>query len=224
MHLHWRLKKPTATKPEHDLLYEARALATELVGGDTTNIPIVHPIRWPGSWHRKGTPRLAQIVAVSDNEIDLAEALDLLRDGVGAETFTGFGFKVGGKKKLEAADHADVASALSVIPNGADTRMYTWDYWNRIGMLTWAATDGSEIGRVAFHEWSAKSPRYDKETTEKRWQHYRTSPPTEAGFGTLVYLARQHSPGWAYGNAGVNAGACDSGTPEQGARDTADRG
>lgn len=45
MHLHWRLKKPTATKKEHDLLREARELATRLVDGDATNISIVHPIR-----------------------------------------------------------------------------------------------------------------------------------------------------------------------------------
>jgi hypothetical protein len=74
-HLYWRLSKPTSTKAEHDLLREARELATKLVGGDGTNISIVHPIRWPGSWHRKGTPRLAKIVASSDNEIDLTEAI-----------------------------------------------------------------------------------------------------------------------------------------------------
>jgi hypothetical protein len=60
------------------------------------------------------------------------------------------------------------------------------------------ATDGSEIGREAFHEWSAKSAKYDKARTDERWDHYRTSPPTKAGFGSLVYLARLHSPGWTF--------------------------
>ena len=68
-------------------------------------------------------------------------------------------------------------------------------------MATWAATDGSEAGREAFAKWSAKSPKNDPETTEARWQHYRTSPPDRIGFGTLVYLARQHSPGWTYESA-----------------------
>ena len=194
VHLHWRLKKPTATKAEHDLLSEARELATKLVGGDGTNISIVHPIRWPGSWHRKGTPRLAKIVASSDdNEIDLAEAVERLRDASGAATFTGFGFKTDGK--FRASDQAAVASALSVIPNDN----LAWDDWNRIGMATWAATDGSEVGREAFAKWSAKSSKNDPNATEARWQHYKTSPPTKIGFGTLVYLARQHSPGWTYG-------------------------
>ena len=67
-------------------------------------------------------------------------------------------------------------------------------------MTIWASTDGSEEGRVAFHEWSAKSPRYDAATTEARWQHYFSSPPTKLGFGSLVYRARQHVPGWRYEN------------------------
>src|SRR4029077_12179845 len=47
----------------------------------------------------------------------------------------------------------------------------------------------------------AKSSKNNKETTERRWQHYRTSPPDRIGFGTLVYNARQHSPGWTYESA-----------------------
>jgi hypothetical protein len=193
LHLHWRLKKPTATPDEHALLKEARRLAAELVGGDGTNISIVHPIRWPGSWHRKGAPRLAKTVACSDNEIDLAEAVERLRDASGAATFAGFGFKTDGKR-LGTADHAAVASALAVIPNDN----LHWNDWNRIGMATWAATGGSEVGRKVFSEWSAKSSKNDKDMTEARWQHYRTSPPTRIGFGTLVYEARTHSPGWTY--------------------------
>ena len=65
VHLHWRLKKPAATVEELAMLYEARALAATLVGGDRTNISIVHPMRWPGSWHCKKTPKLARIAALS---------------------------------------------------------------------------------------------------------------------------------------------------------------
>ena len=53
LHLHWRLKEPTRTTEAHDRLKQARTIATQLVGGDATNKPIVHPIRWPGSWHEK---------------------------------------------------------------------------------------------------------------------------------------------------------------------------
>ena len=145
LHLHWRLSKPTGTPEEHEKLKEARRLATELVGGDGTNISIVHPIRWPGSWHRKGTPRIAKIDASSDgSEIDLVEAVERLRDASGAATFAGFGFKT--DSKFRASDPAAVASALSVIPNDN----LPWPDWNIIGMAIWAATGGSEVGRQAF--------------------------------------------------------------------------
>jgi hypothetical protein len=83
LHCHWRLDTPTRTAIEHDFLKECRRLATGLVGGDASSIPAVHPMRWPGSWHRKGTPRLAQIVECNpDIEITLATALNKLRDAV----------------------------------------------------------------------------------------------------------------------------------------------
>jgi hypothetical protein len=61
-HLHWRLKVPTKMPADHALLREARMLATDLVGGDSTGVALVHPFRWPGSWHRKGQPKLAEIM------------------------------------------------------------------------------------------------------------------------------------------------------------------
>jgi hypothetical protein len=48
VHLHWRLKEP-ATGDDLPRLKHTRRLATTFVGGDPTNISLVHPIRWPGS-------------------------------------------------------------------------------------------------------------------------------------------------------------------------------
>ncbi len=84
LHLHWRLDEPTREPEEHRALKRARSLATVLVGGDASNKPIVHCIRWPGSWHRKGTPRLAHIVAVTDHEVSLPDALERLQEAVDA--------------------------------------------------------------------------------------------------------------------------------------------
>jgi hypothetical protein len=84
----------------------------------------------------------------------------------------------------------DVVGALAAIPNGGAA---DWEWWNKIGLATWGATDGSEMGRCAWHEWSARHPAYDEAATEARWQHYRTSPPG-AGAGTLYAIAREH--GW----------------------------
>lgn len=78
LHLHWRLDRPTRTMEGHAKLKYARVLATKLVVADASNKPVVHPIRWPGSWHRKGLPRLAQIVSLTESEISLDAVLTLL--------------------------------------------------------------------------------------------------------------------------------------------------
>jgi hypothetical protein len=79
LHLHWRLAEPTSDVSEHAKLKRARILATAIAGGDATNVPVVHPIRWPGSVHRKGEPRLARIVALEvDREIVLSDAIEQL--------------------------------------------------------------------------------------------------------------------------------------------------
>jgi hypothetical protein len=78
IHLHWRLKS-VAKGADLAKLKQARQLATRLVDGDASNVPACHPIRWPGSWHRKGTPRLCEIIEQHcDNEIDLDVALPKL--------------------------------------------------------------------------------------------------------------------------------------------------
>jgi hypothetical protein len=75
LHLHWRLAKP-ARGDDLKKLKEARDLAARIVGGDPSNKPVCHPIRWPGSWHRKAEPRLCEIAALDpDREIELDEAL-----------------------------------------------------------------------------------------------------------------------------------------------------
>jgi hypothetical protein len=79
LHLHWRLAVPARSKNEHVRLKRAREICAHLVNADPTSIPICHPIRWAGSWHRKGTPRLTKIVACNpDIEIELDATLALL--------------------------------------------------------------------------------------------------------------------------------------------------
>ena len=151
VHLHWRLKKPTTTTEEHELLREARTLAAKLVGGDGTNKSVVHPIRWPGSWHRKKTPRLAKIVASDDTaEIDLLEAVEILRDASGAATFNGFGFKTEQQaqcrrscgRSLRSLRHPEQRSALGRLEQDRNGHL------GRYG--------GLRGGHRAFAEWSAK--------------------------------------------------------------------
>src|SRR5262249_8961681 len=76
LHLDWRLAKPACSPKDLTALKNARTSAARLVGGDGTNNPVCHPIRWPGFWHRKATPRLCSMVAVGpDVEIKLADAI-----------------------------------------------------------------------------------------------------------------------------------------------------
>jgi hypothetical protein len=76
LHVHYRLTAPASGKDGLTKLKRARTLATKLVGGDASNVPPCHPIRWPGSWHRKAEPRLCVIDTLwPDIEIDLDSAL-----------------------------------------------------------------------------------------------------------------------------------------------------
>ena len=76
LHLHWRLAKPARERDDLVKLKRVREICARLVGADPTSIPVSHPIRWPGSWHRKDKPRLTEIVACNpDVEIELADAL-----------------------------------------------------------------------------------------------------------------------------------------------------
>jgi hypothetical protein len=61
-------------------------------------------------------------------------------------------------------------------------------------MAIFAASQGSDHGGIVFDAWSSKHPKYNPYNTVARWHHWRRSPPTRIGLGTLVYLAR--SAGW----------------------------
>jgi hypothetical protein len=78
LHLHWRLALP-ARGTELARLKQARDIAARIVGGDPSNKPVCHPIRWAGSWHRKAEPILCQSETINpDCEIDLDAALAAL--------------------------------------------------------------------------------------------------------------------------------------------------
>jgi hypothetical protein len=114
LHLHWRLRIP-ARGADLTTLKQARDLATRLVGGDPSNKPVCHPIRWPGSWHRKSEPRLCKIETATEHEIDLATALAAL-EKVAPAAAPGNG-KANGH---DAGPGKDWAELISGIVTGAD--------------------------------------------------------------------------------------------------------
>jgi hypothetical protein len=186
LHLHWRLTVPTRNTAEHAQLREARELATKLADGDRSNVSIVHPLRWPGSWHRKNPekPRLECILDSSpDAEIELGAALAKLREAC-PQPDRKPSPRSGRRVPLE-----DVEAALEIIPNPD----LNYPDWVRIGMAAFAASDGEAF--AAFDKWSAKSSaKYGG--TRKAWDAWVRNPPVRISFGTLFFEARKADPGW----------------------------
>jgi hypothetical protein len=191
LHLHWRLAEPTRDAADHERLREARALAAELVGADKSATSIVHPLRWPGSWHRKtDMPRIARLKTNPESEIELGDALERLREACPAEAHsTGNGHDRDDEGRDLKASLPELEAALGVMSNDA-----AWEKWNRVGMAAWVASNGQ--GFDAFNDWSKKSPKYNERSTKLRWNHYYQSPPSRIGAGTIFHLAAQADPNW----------------------------
>src|SRR5262249_55189628 len=113
LHAYWRLKEPARGGEQLAKLKELRRLAAMRVGADPSNVPINHPIRWPGSWHCKSTPRLCEIISPIDqldNEIDLDVALAALED-VTLQSREGFDFPQKGAARNGGEDPTDFTVA-----------------------------------------------------------------------------------------------------------------
>ena len=122
LHAHWRLAEPTRAPEVHGKLKRARRLATALVvGGDTTNVPIVHPLRWPGSVHRKSTPKLARIVELDEvAEIVLGDALEALEVAAAAR-----GISFTNKHEGGEADTGEARATADLIAQVLTAKAYT---------------------------------------------------------------------------------------------------
>jgi hypothetical protein len=86
------------------------------------------------------------------------------------------------------ADPLRIAAALADISNDGPP---DWEWWNKVGMATWAATCGNRMGFEAWNAWSARNEAHDPEATRKRWEHFRTSPPRQVGAGTMFHMAKE---------------------------------
>jgi hypothetical protein len=110
---------------------------SRLVGGDTSCDPINHPVRWPGSWHRKAEPRLCQIVVQNaEVEIDLDTALEALIEAAAAAGITEAKPHSlnGHKDPTEAA--GEWAQLFGRVLKGTDLHVSTRDLAAKLVMLT----------------------------------------------------------------------------------------
>jgi hypothetical protein len=77
-HLYWRLSQPVSGNDAR--LKQCRTWASDLVSSDPTGRPVNHPLRWPGSWHKKGEPRLCRISEINETvEIEFEAAYAILK-------------------------------------------------------------------------------------------------------------------------------------------------
>lgn len=190
LHLYWRLTRPARTPEERAVLKAARHALGALCEADMTAVPLMHPMRWPGSWHTKGTPRLCEIIAETENELDLHAAYAILNEVAPTPIRPARSEPKDGYKTAVALSGEEASRLLSKIPNSG----LTWDDWNRLGMTVWDATHASEEGREAWHEWSALDARYDRDVTDSRWDHYYNSPPQDLSAASLYHKAGEVTP------------------------------
>jgi AAA domain len=119
-HLHWRLASP-ARGAVLAKLKQARDIATRLVGGDPSNKPVCHPIRWPGSWHRKSKPRLCEIETHNpDREINLDAALDALTAAAPADATKAANGKGNSQQTAGAGTASDWTELVQGIVTGSN--------------------------------------------------------------------------------------------------------
>jgi len=199
VHLHWRLTEPTTTTEDHERLRHTRAMATLLAGGDPTGKPVVHPLRWPGSWNLKTNPRMATIAVLHEtaeiNLDDAVEALELAVEAAGIAQQTPRGASSTPEAPLDL-----VRSAMAAIPNLGDAVSYP--EWIRFGYAVWRATGGSDEGFEIWDNWSRLSDKYEaKESTANVWRAIGNSIRgssvkviNTAGAGTIFFHAAR--AGW----------------------------
>lgn len=195
LHLHWRISEPTRDQEDHFKLGHARDLAARLTGADPTGKPVVHPLRWPGSWNTKAKPKLAHIVALNETaEIHLDEALEALVEAVEAAGLAAASIPQSSKPE---ASLPLLESAMQAIPNAGKDIHY--DQWIRLGYAAYRASGGSDAGYAMWDQWSRKSEKYNASETEAAWKRIAhaiagSTAPRTIGAGTIFFFAAQ--AGW----------------------------
>jgi hypothetical protein len=202
-HLYFRLSTPTRERADHARLKQANRIAAALTGSDPTAISLVHPLRLPGSIHRKGEPKLCRIVELNeDREVDLDDALERLEQAASLALQHATGDDLPRLRlaldQRDPQQHAassahnagarddDLEALAQVIPNADEP----WSEYRNVGLAFYAASDGSAAGLNAYDHWARKSSKYDGRTVAD-WDHFRHSPPERTGTGALVQRARR---------------------------------
>jgi hypothetical protein len=198
IHMHWRLSEPTRDREDHAKLRHTRELATALAGADPTGKPVVHPLRWPGSWNQKIAPgRLCTIAALNESaEIHLDLALERLQEAVETVGLAHDGADTERQSSAPQAPLPLLTSAMAAIPNPGTEVHY--DRWIMFGYACYRAA-GSDAGYTLWDTWSRKSDKYNGAEQEAAWKRIgsaiRGSTASRTiGAGTIFFYAKM--AGW----------------------------
>lgn len=190
LHLYWRLRAPAVSNDEQALLYAVRDAAAVLIGADKTGVPLSHPMRWPGSWHTKGEPRLCRIIDGDEAaEIDLSDAAARLNVDPEKARQRRKGVRPDGQSFTTQMPwtREQLLDAAAHLPNPD----LPWDDWNMVAMAFYDASHASDDGFDGFDIVSQKSKLYDADATAARYDHFSSSPPDRISGAWLVRRIRE---------------------------------
>lgn len=207
LHLYWRLAEPTRAAAEHACLKRARAIATAIVGGDASAVPLPHPLRCPGSWHRKSEPRLCRCAELRPEiEVDLDDAVERLDQAAALALQHAVGKDrdrllaaldmraIGSRRSAPEHDPDDRDPDLDMLADIIPNDDAPWPDYIAIGLAFYAATDGGAAGFNAWDRWAQKSAAKYDDGSARQWAHFAGSPPDRTGKGALVKRARLTAP------------------------------
>ena len=95
--------------------------------------------------------------------------------------------------KNSAADAKDIAAAMAVVPNDGPS---DWEYFSRVGMAIWAATEGNEDGCEIPRLVGAKPGARRRCSRRTLGALGRNPPPREIGAGSIFHWAREAQSDW----------------------------
>jgi hypothetical protein len=183
LHLHWRLDA-TATGDNLIKLKRARALACRIVGGDASSNPVNHPLRWPGSWHRKSVPTLCGIETCrAETEINLDKAIAALEAVAGPEQ----------RQKANGKDHSAKGSSgwSALVANILAGRELHISIASLAAMAVKAGMDGGAVTNFLRDLMQASAAPRDERwqarfddiprAVQTAEQKFRTEAPGQAG-------------------------------------------
>ncbi|HEY6615993.1 MAG TPA: DUF3987 domain-containing protein, partial [Vicinamibacterales bacterium] len=133
------------------------------------------------------------------NNEEIAEApawlIELIKDT--SPNYKGNGADPFAEGLYESLSEAEKTAGCIAIRDHLANENDDWDAWNTIGLKIFN-TVPDDRGFEAFDGYSQRSDKYDADATEKKWNAFHGSPPTNLTDGSFIYLAGEADPNWRW--------------------------